>query len=219
MKIFRFDRRRELLMVLAASSILIASLLGGCQFREGTSAGSGLSVDPAVLAKRAAALRKENAQLQTRLEKLIPKEPYIVINTTLNRLYLRKGNEVLLEATCSTGSNSELVTPDGRHRWFFSTPRGVYKIGSRQKDPVWVRPDWSFVELGEPIPPPGSKLRYEEGMLGAYSMHFGDGYMIHGTPFKMLLGNNVTHGCVRVGDDDLEKIWQATRSGTPVYLF
>jgi len=73
---------------------------------------------------------------------------------------------VLLDAVCSTGSNSELVTPDGRHRWFFSTPRGVYRVGVRTKDPVWVRPDWSFVELGEPIPPPGASIRREEGMLG-----------------------------------------------------
>jgi L,D-transpeptidase ErfK/SrfK len=213
------QRRREMLMALAAGAILTAALLGGCRLRGDGATGSYTMQDPQTLSRRIAALRKENSQLQGRIEKLIPKEPYIVINTTLNRLYLRKGNDVLLEAICSTGSNSELVTPDGRHRWFFSTPRGVYKIGSRQKDPVWVRPDWSFVELGEPIPPPGSKLRYEEGMLGAYAMHFGDGYMIHGTPFKGLLGNNVTHGCVRMGDDDLEKVWQATRSGTPVYLF
>lgn len=206
-------------MALAAGAILTAALLGGCKFRGEGSVSSTSTQDPQTLSKRIASLRKENSQLQGRLDKLIPREPYIVINTTLNRLYLRKGNDVLLEAICSTGSNSELVTPDGRHRWFFSTPRGVYKVGARYKDPVWVRPDWSFVELGEPIPPPGSKLRYEEGMLGAYSLHFGNGYMIHGTPFKMLLGNNVTHGCVRLGDDDLEKVWQATRSGTPVYLF
>lgn len=206
-------------MALAAGAILTAALLGGCKFRGESSVSSTSTQDPQTLSKRIASLRKENSQLQGRLDKLIPREPYIVINTTLNRLYLRKGNDVLLEAICSTGSNSELVTPDGRHRWFFSTPRGVYKVGARYKDPVWVRPDWSFVELGEPIPPPGSKLRYEEGMLGAYSLHFGNGYMIHGTPFKMLLGNNVTHGCVRLGDDDLEKVWQATRSGTPVYLF
>jgi L,D-transpeptidase YbiS len=194
-------------------------ILGGCDLKGGSAAESRETPDAGLLQRRLVALRKENAQLEARVDKLLPKEPYIVINTTLNRLYLRKGNNVLLEAICSTGSNSELVTPDGRHRWFFSTPRGVYRIGVRTKDPVWVRPDWSFVELGEPIPPPGSKIRYEEGMLGAYAMHFGDGYMIHGTPFKMLLGNNVTHGCVRMGDDDLAKVWQATRSGTPVYLF
>jgi L,D-transpeptidase ErfK/SrfK len=206
-------------MVLAAVAILVAALLGGCDLKSGSSLESSGTPDPVWMQKRLAALRKENSQLEARIDKLLPKEPYIVINTTLNRLYLRKGSEVVLEAVCSTGSNSELVTPDGRHRWFFSTPRGVYRIGQRVKDPVWVRPDWSFVELGEPIPPPGSKLRFEEGMLGSYAMHFGDGYMIHGTPFKMLLGNNVTHGCVRMGDDDLDVVWKATRSGTPVYLF
>jgi lipoprotein-anchoring transpeptidase ErfK/SrfK len=34
-----------------------------------------------------------------------------------------------------------------------------------------------------------------------------------------LLGVSVTHGCVRVGDEDLKKLFQMVTVGTPVYVF
>jgi len=72
-------------------AILIATLLGGCDLRRGSDSDSSEIPEAAVLQKRLAALRKENTQLQARINKLIPKEPYIVINTTLNRLYFARG--------------------------------------------------------------------------------------------------------------------------------
>lgn len=186
-------------------------------------AGPATQTDSAVvegdIEKRIASLRKENERLESRLAKLVPKQTYILINTTLNRIYLRKGEEMLLDAVCSTGSNTELTTPDGKRRWFFSTPRGVFRVSSRMKKPIWVRPDWSFVEEGEPIPPPRADVRYERGVLGDYGLYFGDGYLIHGTLFQRFLGQHVTHGCVRVGDEDLEAIWNGTKLGTPIYIF
>jgi L,D-transpeptidase YbiS len=34
-----------------------------------------------------------------------------------------------------------------------------------------------------------------------------------------MLGQSVTHGCIRLGDEDLEKVYNAVQIGTPVYLF
>ena len=85
--------------------------------------------------------------------------------------------------------------------------------------PVWVKPDWAFIEEGEPVPAPNSPDRYEQGVLGSYGLYLGQGYLIHGTLFQRFLGQNVTHGCVRVGDEDLEKVWNLTRIGTAVYIF
>lgn len=201
--------------------VLSLAFVSGCPRGKDTAAADAgqTAIDPKVVKKRIDALKKENGRLQGRLDKLIPKEPYIVINTTLNRLYLRKGNETLLEAVISTGSNTELTTPDGRKTWFFSTPRGVFKVRHRKENPVWVRPDWAFVEEGEPIPGPTAPERYEAGVLGDYGLDFGDGYLIHGTLFQRFLGQSVTHGCVRVGDTDLAQIWESTRVGTPIYIF
>lgn len=210
---------------LALGSALLVVLLGfgfsGCREGKDTAqATPGRSaLDTPGLRKRVENLRKENERLQTRLDKLVPKEPYIVVNTTLNHIYLRKGDAVVLDAVCSTGSNTELTSPDGSKKWFFASPRGVFKVRNRMERPVWVRPDWAFVEEGEPIPPPNSPDRYETGVLGDYGLYIGDGFLIHGTLFQRFLGQAVTHGCIRVGDGDLEQIWKSTRVGTPVYIF
>ncbi len=202
--------------------ILLAVLLGACNLKRGAEAVSSMSSrtddDPA-LEKRIQALRKDNSQLEARLDKLVPKETYIVVNSTLNRIYLRKGNDQLLDAVCSTGSNTGLSTVDGKRKWFFSTPRGVFKVRNRIEHPVWVRPDWAFVEDGEPVPGAKDAERFEDNVLGDYALYLGGGYMIHGTLFQRFLGQSVTHGCIRVGDADLEQLWKNTRVGTPVYIF
>jgi L,D-transpeptidase YbiS len=50
-------------------------------------------------------------------------------------------------------------------------------------------------------------------------MGFGNGYFIHGTIYERLLGINVTHGCVRVGSEDLKIIFDKTPLGTAVFIF
>jgi L,D-transpeptidase YbiS len=43
--------------------------------------------------------------------------------------------------------------------------------------------------------------------------------MIHGTLYERLLGRAVSHGCIRVGRDDLRKVWTSTRIGTRIYIY
>jgi lipoprotein-anchoring transpeptidase ErfK/SrfK len=191
--------------------------------RGDTAGGSGTSGDNAVstpqLKAEVATLRKQNTQLNSELDKLVPKDPFIVINTTLNRLEMRQGNQVLVNAVVSTGSNTALVEPNGKRRWFFSTPKGVHSVKKKMIAPTWVKPDWAFVEEGEPIPGAQAEARFEEGTLGKYGLYFGGGYLIHGTLFQRFLGQSVTHGCVRVGDNDLEKIYQNAKVGTKIYIY
>jgi L,D-transpeptidase YbiS len=67
--------------------------------------------------------------------------------------------------------------------------------------------------------PASFRERLDPTALGAYGLYFGDGYIIHGTLYKRLLGRSVTHGCVRLGDEDLEAVYRAAPVGTPVYVF
>ena len=86
------------------------------------------------------------------------------------------------------------------------------------KDPVWNKPDWAFIEEGQPIPRDAAE-RVDTYSLGDYALYLGDGYLIHGTLYQRLLGRSVTHGCVRLGDEDLEAVWKAAGVGTRVYIF
>jgi L,D-transpeptidase ErfK/SrfK len=164
-------------------------------------------------------LRAELRRREKALARLRPKQPYIVIDCYANKLYLRTTDSVLLTTDCSTGTGSELVdSTTGRH-WVFDTPRGVFRVSDKKTQPWWRKPDWAYIEEGEPVPAQNSPDRLDPEMLGAYALAFGDGYFIHGTIYERLLGVSVTHGCVRVGSVDLEKLYKQVTYGTPIYIF
>lgn len=163
-------------------------------------------------------LRAEHHRLERARARLTPRGPYIVVDTAQNLLYLKSGDRVIHQAVASTGSGRVLVYPTGNRRWVFDTPRGVFKVQSRLVDPVWVKPDWAFIEDGQPIPGDPT-ARLEPGVLGEYALGFGDGYFIHGTLYTRLLGQNVTHGCIRLADEDLRKIYHAAPRGTAVFIY
>jgi L,D-transpeptidase YbiS len=162
--------------------------------------------------------QKEIANARLALSKLKPKGRYMVINTHSNILSLRTEDSVIFQGTCSTGSGGELIDSVSGRRWVFDTPRGIFKISSKIAQPWWRKPDWAFIEENEPIPKNESE-RLDPEMLGEYALGFGDGYFIHGTIYERLLGVSVTHGCVRLGSDDLKFIYEKTPIGTPLYIF
>ena len=163
-------------------------------------------------------LTKERDKLVRRLQSRLPKDPYILVDTAQNKLFFKKGEETLRQAVCSTGSYKLLESPDGR-RWLFQTPRGMFRVLGKTENPVWIKPDWAFIEEGEPIPAKGAPERYDAGALGLYAMSFGNGYLIHGTLYRRLLGKSVTHGCVRLDDDDLEFVYKNSKIGTRVFIY
>ncbi len=153
------------------------------------------------------------------LRSFAPKGMYIVVDTAQNKVYVRQGEKTLHTAIASTGSGASLQDPRKPNKgWVFETPRGVYSIKSKIKNPSWVKPDWAFIEEGEAIPTK-SQDRIETGVLGDYALGFGNGYFIHGTLYTRLLGTNVTHGCIRLGDADLEYLYHHVPTGSTLIIF
>jgi L,D-transpeptidase YbiS len=163
-------------------------------------------------------LKAKNTVLKESLEGLFPRGVYIVIDTARSILYLKNKKRVIRGAIVSSGSGSILMEPNGRRQWVFDTTRGEYIIESKSQHPVWIRPDWAFIEEGKPTPKNAGD-RLEEGALGDYALGFGNAYFIHGTLYTRLLGRNVTHGCVRLGDDDLKAVYTAADIGTKLYIY
>lgn len=164
-------------------------------------------------------LQKEIEKLQLKLDKYTPTGGYFIVNTTENHFYLYKGKQLIRQGVCSTGKNEKLVVEGKKKTYTFYTPFGVRTIQSKMKNPVWAKPDWAFIEDGMPIPPPGDPSRFESGTLGAYKLVLGDGYMIHGTIYKRFIGQSVTHGCIRLLDDDLEAVYKTMEIGSKVYIY
>ena len=266
---------------------MIAARLGG-RFEELKSAAG-------VTAGRVSALRSKVARTQVRLDEGPDTPQTIVISTAENRIWLRQGGQTVFEAICSTGKGTTLV--ENGKTTVFETPTGRFKIRSKEENPVWVPPDWHFLEearkkkgevvrlgpgeavdaaTGEPVAadlsrpggvwsciggarpkhkvltlkngsvvevspdgtsrelPPGEVIRAGKTVvvppvtapqrrfnkvLGKYRLNLGGGYALHGTLATDQLGRSVSHGCVRLADHDLEKLWEMTRVGDQVIIY
>lgn len=165
------------------------------------------------------ALQARYRSLSKQLTQLMPAQPYIVVDTARNHLYIKRRDQVMLDALASTGSGTILDKPgEAKGQWIFDTPRGEFSVQSRLINPVWVKPDWAFIEEGLAIPKNASD-RMESGVLGEYALGFGKGYFIHGTLYPRLLGKNVTHGCIRLNDEDLKSVYRLAKVGTPIMIF
>lgn len=202
--------------------VFVIYMVPGIQEMKGTRLTRMLS-DPEL--EKEQSYKKQTSQLTRDVQRLSKKyasftsgQSYIVINTTDNRFFLYKNKKLIREGFCSSGSYTMLKT-EGERKWIFKTPKGKYWIQGKITSPVWRRPDWAFVEEGLPIPPENHPSRYEYGVLGDYAMSIGDGYLIHGTLYKRFLGMPVTHGCVRLNDEDLEAIYNTLSIGSKVYIF
>lgn len=164
-------------------------------------------------------LKAKNRNLREIIEGISPAGLYIVVDTAENVLFLKQDNKIIRKAVISAGSGSILKDPSGKRKWVFDTPRGEFKIQSKIVNPRWIKPDWAFIEEGGDIPNKTSKERIAEGVLGDYALGLGNGYFIHGTLYTRLLGRNVTHGCIRVGDEDLRAVYNASEIGTKIFIF
>ena len=69
------------------------------------------------------------------------------------------------------------------------------------------------------IPPYGTNQRKYKGVLGTHRLYLGDGYGLHGTDDPSSIGRSVSHGCVRLRNEDIETLYRMVPIGTPVYIY
>ncbi len=165
------------------------------------------------------AIEGEVGILRAKLSKRLKGQVHLVIDAKANKLYYKKGAQLLWQADVSVGRGGVLKDAKSGRKWEFVTPRGEFRVIGKALNPQWRKPDWAYVEAGEPVPPPGDPSRMVPGELGAYVLNLGDGYLIHGTKREELLGRPASHGCVRVGAADLEKLYSSVPNGTRVFIF
>jgi lipoprotein-anchoring transpeptidase ErfK/SrfK len=68
----------------------------------------------------------------------------ILVSTAENKVYVKRGGQTVFEAIASTGKGTTLIH-NGR-AMVFNTPIGKFKVISKEENPVWVPPDWHYVE-------------------------------------------------------------------------
>lgn len=200
--------------------------------------------------------------------------PYLVVSIADHRLWYKRGDQILFTTQVATGSG-KVLAKGGGNKWKFETPRGRLVVESKETEPVWVPPDWHYVEQAKKrkvgllrlvrgqslkladgsvitvvgnevvrrsaegqeipfdvgdgreivangnliIPPFGTTQRKYTGVLGTNRLNLGDGYALHGTDQPNSIGTSVSHGCVRLRNEDIETLYQMVPVGTPVYIY
>lgn len=202
-------------------------------------------------------------------------QPYIVVSIAENRVWYKRGEEILFEAQVATGSGKVLVKDGGAERWKFETPRGRMVALEKEENPAWIPPDWHFIEAAKNrglgvtrlqrgqtiplpdgavltttgsdvvrqypdgrvvpysiadgreivaagtivIPPFGTSQRKYSDVLGTRRLKLGDGYALHGTNRPETVGTSVSHGCIRLRNEEIERLYEMVEVGTPVYIY
>ena len=109
----------------------------------------------------------------------------------------------------------------GKMDW--NTPLGVTKVVRKQKDPPWYPPESvrnEHIKRGDP-PLPAVVPAGPDNPLGTRSMRLdipGGAYLIHGTNNPDAVGMAITHGCLRMYPEDIERLFDLTPVGTRVTL-
>jgi len=106
----------------------------------------------------------------------------------------------------------------GRQDW--NTPLGKTTIVTKKANPTWTPPQSIKEEhaaKGEILPdvvPAGP-----DNPLGLFALRLGlPGYLIHGTNKPYGVGMRVSHGCVRMYPEDIERLFPEVNVGLPVYI-
>lgn len=149
--------------------------------------------------------------------------PYVVVHIAESRVLLMEGPRVVWSAPAGTGHGFQL---EGQgQEWTFTTPVGMFQVLRREKDPVWIAPDWWYVQRGLRIPAPNHPSRYIPNTLGTSALYLGDGIAIHGTQDPHLLldpdpeTRRVSHGCIRLTNEAARQLYHLVDVGTPVLIY
>jgi L,D-transpeptidase ErfK/SrfK len=147
-------------------------------------------------------------------EYVLPESGYqgLVVNIPEMRLYYFHGG--------GRGAEGTLVTtyPVGLGRDDWRTPQGSFRVRGKTENPTWVIPesiraehirergdDRAMIAGGDPDNP-----------LGLYRLELTlPLYALHGSNMPWGVGMQVSHGCIRLYNEDIAALFREVRVGTP----
>ena len=136
-----------------------------------------------------------------------PGYPHVLLKLKERRVYLVEEKGKLGES---------FLVAIGRKPW--ETPTGTFRINEMVKDP-----DWKVVDFKNPSKPttgrvpPGPNNPMGLRWISFASAH-GWEVGFHGTAKTHLLGQAVSHGCVRMSNQDVVKLFDRVKLGTTVIV-
>ncbi len=142
-------------------------------------------------------------ELTIPLRRVLPRNPPangMVLNVPERGIFLFKGGQFVKFYPVAVG------------RVDFKTPRGSYKVIEKQKDPTWVPPAWAG--LGGKAIGPGKTNPLGDRWIGLSATRVG----IHGTQSPYSIGDVVSHGCLRMYQEQVRELYDRVSVGTPIRI-
>lgn len=121
----------------------------------------------------------------------------VVVNLGDRRAYVYKAGEVIASYPIAIGKKG------------WETPTGSFRVTDMEEYPIWQHP------ITGKIFPSGADSPLGARWIGFWS----DGRNaigFHGTPDTHLLGSAISHGCIRMRNDDVRLLYQQVSIGTLV---
>ena len=145
------------------------------------------------LLKKANHLRSDVIQPNQRLK--VPKGRLtVLVDKSQNQLLLTEDNQFIKTYPVATGKDN-------------STPVGTFKVVTKVPRPSWYK-------QGAVVPPESP-----ENILGTRWIGISkEGYGIHGSTDPSAIGHQVTAGCVRMTNSDVEELFDLIPVGTEVTI-
>jgi lipoprotein-anchoring transpeptidase ErfK/SrfK len=97
----------------------------------------------------------------------------------------------------------------GRTGW--ETPTGNFSVLQKVSSPTWQHP------FTQEIVPPGPKNPLGDRWIGFWT-DGNNSIGFHGTPNEELIGQAISHGCVRMRNADIAALYEKVEMGTPVIV-
>jgi lipoprotein-anchoring transpeptidase ErfK/SrfK len=138
-------------------------------------------------------LKSDIIRPQDRL-KVVTADFSILVDKSQNTLTLKASNDIIRTYSVSTGKDNH-------------TPTGEFEIVNKLEDPVWYKAG-AIVPADSP-----------ENILGSRWMGISqEGYGIHGTTDPETLGQQITAGCIRMSNKEVEELFTIVPRGTKVTI-
>lgn len=133
------------------------------------------------------------------LPELLEPDVRLVLRLSEHRVYVYRGDRV----------QKSYPVAIGRRGW--ETPTGTFHVLHMLQNPGWTNP------ITRERVPPGPDNPLGERWIAFWTD--GQDYIgFHGTPNRESVGRSVSHGCVRMFNEDVRQLYEIVRPGTLVVV-
>ncbi len=153
----------------------------------------GLGINHAVAHQASSVVQAQTASLNK--ENTV----YLLLKLHERKLYVYQGDKVIASYPVAVGKKG------------WETPTGSFQVLQMLRNPSWQNP------FNGTVIPAGAENPLGERWIGFWS----DGKNtigFHGTPGENLIGQAVSHGCVRMRNLDVKSLFEKVRVGTTVVV-